>query len=509
MPAQRIRRLVAVVHATLGATLLTSAVVLPAGPASADAAASLDRFYHQNLDWKPCDIPALDAAGGLCSGVRVPLDYDNPDGRTLTVAISRIPASDPSRRRGILLSNPGGPGGQGLKYSGNLSNELFSPDVRAQYDQIGMDPRGIGRSDPVSCTIPVPTMLFSAGFDLFGYARDTAVAAALATACVGTDAEKARHITTRNTARDMDVIRGVFGESKINYFGASYGTYLGSVYSQMFGDHVDRMVFDSPVDPERYYVGLYQDMGPINEYALDDWAKWAARHDDEYHFGATPEQVRGFIEDLIRRAAGHEIYGSGYLVDEHTIPMMLLALLPNPKLNTNLADVVRMVDSGVSGGPIDMDALKAKIIAAVPLDAAAMAAIMCGDRAAPRDPAWYYANVEAARPSQPVFGAFANNITACAFWPDPIEPATEIHNATPVLMVANVHDTRTAYAEGLALHRDLPESRLVTLADTRVHGAFRPGLSPCVNGIVNTYLATGVRPAEDLTCEPDFSWFPQ
>ncbi|MTE15475.1 alpha/beta fold hydrolase [Nocardia aurantiaca] len=502
MPARRIRRLV------LGATLLTAAVALPAGPANADATSGLNRFYHQALDWKPCNHAALDAAGAQCAGVTVPLDYDDLGGRTLTVAISRITATDPDRRRGILLTNPGGPGGAGLAMPVS-TQKAMTPDVRAQYDLIGMDPRGVGRSDAVNCTIPVPTMLFSAGFDIFGYARDTGVAAALATACVATDPGKVRYITTRNTARDMDVIRGVLGAEKLDYFGASYGTYLGAVYTQMFGDRVDRMVFDSAVDPDRYYVGLYQDMGAINEYALDDWAKWAARHDDQYHFGTTPEQVRAWVEDLIRRSAGKEIYGSGYLVDEHTIPMMLLALLPNPRLNTNLAEVLTMVASGVAGGPIDMDALKAKIVAVVPLDAASMAAIMCGDKAAPRDPAWYYRNVEAARPTQPVFGAFANNITACAFWPDPVEPPTEVRNAAPVLIVANVHDTRTAYSEGLALHADLPESRLVTLADARIHGAFRPDLSPCVNDIVNTYLATGVRPEQDVTCEPDFSWFPQ
>ncbi|MFE2997022.1 alpha/beta fold hydrolase [Nocardia sp. NPDC059246] len=502
MPARRIRRLV------LGATLLTAAVTLPAGPANADTAPGLDRFSHQTLEWKPCDNAALDAAGARCAGVLVPLDYNNPDGRTLTVAISRIAATDPARRRGILVTNPGGPGGAGLAMTVN-TQKAMTADVRAQYDLIGMDPRGVGRSDAVNCTIPVPTMLFSAGFDVFGYARDTAVAAALATACVGTDPEKARKITTRNTARDMDLIRSLLGEKKLNYFGASYGTYLGAVYTQMFGDHADRMVFDSAVDPDRYYVGLYQDMGAINEYALDDWAKWAARHDDQYHFGSTPEAVRAWVEDLIRRSAGHEIYGSGYLVDEHTIPMMLLALLPNPQLNPNLAEVLTMVASGVAGGPIDMDALKAKIVSVAPLDAAGMAAIMCGDKAAPRDPAWYYGNVEAARPTQPVFGAFANNITACAFWPDPVEPPTEIHNATPVLIVANVHDTRTAYSEGLALHADLTGSRLVTLADTRIHGAFRPDLSPCLNNIVNTYFATGVRPDQDVTCEPDFGWFPQ
>ncbi|WP_458687142.1 alpha/beta fold hydrolase [Nocardia tengchongensis] len=501
MPARRIRRFV------LGATLVTAAATLPAGPVHAESPVP-DRFTHQTPNWQSCNDKVLDKAGAQCASVVVPLDYANPGGRTLTLGISRVTATDPERRRGILLTNPGGPGGQGLRMPANYLTNL-SPDVRAQYDIIGMDPRGIGRSDKVNCTIPVPTILFSAGFDLLGFARDSAVAAGLASACVATDPEKLRYITTRNTARDMDVIRSVLGEQKINFFGASYGTYLGAVYTQLFGDRVDRMVLDSPIDPDRYYIGLYQDMGPINEWALDDWATWAARHDDLYHFGTTPEQVRAWVEDLIRRSAGHEIYGSGFLVDEHTIPMILVALLPNPQFNPNLAEILTMVASGVAGGPIDMDALQSRIFSVVPLDASAMAAIMCGDKAAPRDPAWYYKNVEATRASQPVFGAFANNITACAFWPDPVEAPTEIGNDTPVLMLANVHDTRTAYAEGLALHAKMPQSRLVTLADTRIHASFRDDLSPCVNDTVNTYLATGVRPAADLTCEPDFNWFPK
>ncbi|RDI64467.1 alpha/beta fold hydrolase [Nocardia pseudobrasiliensis] len=478
------------------------------GGMPAVAAADEPWYARQELEWKACGDPVLDGAGAQCAGVVVPLDYARPDGRTLTVAISRIPASDPSRRRGILLSNPGGPGGPGLQMMVNVRKTL-SADVQAEYDLIGMDPRGIGRSDRVNCVLPLPTMLFSAGFDLFGYARDTTLAAAFAGSCLASDPEKVRYITTRNTARDMDVIRSVFGESKINYYGASYGTYLGSVYTQLFPEHSDRIVLDSAVDPDRYWLGMFQDMGPANEAGLDDWAIWAARHDAEYHFGDTPAQVRAFVEDVVRRAAGHPIVGSGYLVDEHTVPMMLLALLLNPKLDADLAEVVRMVADGVSGLPLDMERLKSKISSAVPVEASAMAAIMCGDRSAPRDPAWYYANIERARPTQPVFGAFANNITACAFWPDPVEPITEIGNPTPALILQATGDTRTAYAEGLAMHRDLPASRLITLADTRIHGTFRAGLSPCLNDIVNAYLADGIFPATDRTCRPDPSYFPE
>ncbi|WP_067886247.1 alpha/beta fold hydrolase [Nocardia vaccinii] len=480
---------------------------LVAGPAHAQN--PLDRFYQQRLDWQPCHDDELDAAGAECARVLVPLNYSHPDGRTLHIAISRIAATDPERRRGVLLSNPGGPGGPGLRTMTGV-RKVMSADVRAQYDLIGMDPRGIGRSDPVNCAIPLPTMLFSAGFDVFGYARDTVLAGALAASCLAGDIDKLRNITTRNTARDMDVIRGALGVGKISYYGASYGTYLGAVYTQMFPAASDRIVLDSAVDPDRYWVGLFQDMGPINEYALDDWAAWAARHDDRYHLGATPRQVRAFVENVIRRAAKHPVVsiGSGYLIDEHTVPVMLLALLSNPKMNANLADVVRMLSDGVDGKPLDVAKLKAKISAAVPLEASGMAAVMCDDRAAPRDPAWYYRNIEAARLTQPVFGAFANNITACAYWPGPLEAPTRVRNAVPALILAVVHDTRTAYSEGLALHRDLSASRLITLADTRIHGSFRVGLSPCLNDRVNTYLATGALPVGDVTCEPDPEYFP-
>ncbi|WP_416562210.1 alpha/beta hydrolase [Nocardia testacea] len=500
MPIRWIRWLV------LGVITAAAFATVPMGSASADSVddvpAGLESFYRQQLDWGSCHDAALDGAGAQCAGVVVPLDYSRPDARTLTVAISRIPATDPTRRRGILLSNPGGPGGPGLSMMAGL-RERLTPDVRARYDLIGMDPRGIGRSDPVNCALPLPTMLFSAGFDAFGFARDTALAAALAASCLAPDPEKARHITTRNTARDMDIIRSAFGERRINYYGGSYGTYLGAVYAQMFPRRTDRMVLDSAMDPDRYWIGTYQDMGAVNEAGLDDWADWAARHDTDYHFGSSGPQVRAFVEDMIRRAATHPVVGNGYLIDEHTVPMMLLALLSNPRKNADLADVVRLVADAVTGLPVDMEQLKSKISGGVPMDASGMAAVLCGDRAAPRDPGWYLRNIESARATQPVFGAFANNITACAFWPDPIEEPTAVHNAAPALILQATHDTRTPYQQGLALHEDLTGSRMVTLADTRVHGVLRADLSHCVDDIVDTYLRDGVLPDADITCRPD------
>jgi pimeloyl-ACP methyl ester carboxylesterase len=484
--------------------------LVPVGSAHAQppgAPAGLDRFYRQRPVWAPCHDAALDAAGAHCAGVLVPLDYSQPGGRTLTIAVSRIAAAVPAHRRGFLLTNPGGPGGPGLTMPVVLRDRV-SPAVRADYDLVGMDPRGIGRSDPVQCAVSLPTLMFSAGFDLFGYARDATLAAVLAGDCLASDQQKTRAITTRNTARDMDIVRSVFGDRALNYYGASYGTYLGAVYTQLFPQHSGRIVLDSAVDPDRYWTGMYQDMGPINEYALDDWAAWAARHDAEYRFGRGAAQVRAYVEDLIHRAAGHPIAAAGYLIDEHTVPLMLLALLSNPQENAALGEVVGIVSAAVSGLPFDMNELKAKVTAAVPLQPAGEAAVLCGDKAAPRDPRRYYADIERARATQPVFGAFANNITVCAFWPPPVELPTLVRNDIPVLILQADHDTRTAYPEGVALHRDLSASRLITLAGARIHGTFRQGLSPCLEDAVDTYLSTGVLPSTDLTCHPEPGFFP-
>ncbi|RDI53209.1 alpha/beta hydrolase [Nocardia mexicana] len=491
----------------LGFVLATAMQAVPAAAEpGADAPAGSERFYTQRVDWKPCNDTVLDEAGAECAGIVVPLDYRRPDARTLTVAISRIRATEPDGPHRIMLTNPGGPGGPGLRMITTVRDRL-TPEVRAGYDLIGMDPRGVGRSDRVNCALPLPTMLFSAGFDAFGLARDTTLAAAFAASCLAPDPEKARNINTRNTARDMDVIRGALGARELNYFGGSYGAYLASVYIQMFPRRSDRMVLDSAVDSDRYWLGMYQDMGPANEAALDDWAAWAATRDGEYHFGADAPQVRAFVEDVIRGAASRPVARDLFLIDEHTVPMMLFALLLNPRFNADLAEVVRIVSDAVTGLPFDLERLKQKISGANPTEPSGLAAVMCGDKPAPRDPSWYHRNIEAARPAQPVFGAFANNITACAYWPEPVEPATEIANSTPALILQATGDPRTAYRSGVALHRKLSASRLVTLDGTRIHGAFRVGLSPCVSDIVNTYFRDGTLPTADVTCRPDPSYF--
>ncbi|MGY2062755.1 alpha/beta fold hydrolase, partial [Nocardia gipuzkoensis] len=186
-----------------------------------------------------------------------------------------------------------------------------------------MDPRGIGHSTRVDCRWPVGTYGQSAGVDAAGFAESVATQADLAARCRSAAGDLLPHITTRNTARDMDVIRAVLGEERINYFGVSYGTYLGAVYTQMFPQRTDRVVLDSAADPGQWAIGTFRDMGAADEAALDAWADWTAARDGEYHLGTTRSQVRAVVTNLIAGAARQPIRIGEYDLDEHWLPTVV------------------------------------------------------------------------------------------------------------------------------------------------------------------------------------------
>ncbi|MFI6170971.1 alpha/beta fold hydrolase [Nocardia sp. NPDC051052] len=502
MLVRMFRRSVAVVAVSV---LAAVPVYSNAAPGDEARPVGMDRFYGQQLSWHPCDIANLDKAGGECADVLVPLDYGRLDGRTMTVAISRVKATDPARRQGILLANPGGPGGEGLD-SIDLLGDVLTPEVTATHDLIGMDPRGVGSSGrSPRCGWPVGEMIRSAGLDPLGFAHDTVQSVGMAAGCLVHDPEMMRQFTTRNTARDMDIVRGVLGEQRIDYFGLSYGTYLGAVFTQMFPERSGRIVLDSAIDPDRYWEGLVQDWGPADERALDDWATWAATKDDTYRLGATPPQVRATVEGLVRSVTRQPIVFDGFTVDDHWLPFLLHGMLMNFRLNEKLADVVREIADAAGGPPTKARTpwLAAIVESLRDGEDSTLAQIACGDVGAPRDPGWYWRNIEETRATQPVFGAMAGNIQPCAFWAGPVEPATVVRNAVPALILNSTGDPRTPYAHAVRLHQDMSGSRLVTLQDVRIHMTFRPGLSACVNDAINTYFGAGTLPAEDTTCYAD------
>ncbi len=218
-------------------------------PQSAAAAAT--------VSWSPCNVQF---GPFECATVRVPLDYDRPNGERIDIALTRLPATDPARRIGSLFLNPGGPGGSGVDFVLGVGQSLYTPEVRARFDLVGFDPRGIMRSSGLRC-FGTPKQWGPAGtpFAFPTTPAEEAVRARadgyIAGACERRGTRVVDHMSTANVARDMDVLRGAVGDDKLSYAGFSYGSYLGVTYANLFPDRVRAVVVDGVLDPVAWSTG--------------------------------------------------------------------------------------------------------------------------------------------------------------------------------------------------------------------------------------------------------------
>ncbi|MEO3975772.1 alpha/beta hydrolase [Streptomyces sp. CAU 1734] len=489
-------------------TAVTAAAPAPgAAPSSPGGGDGLDRFREQTVTWTGCRDASLDASGTECARITVPLDYREPAGRTIEIAVSRIGSPDPRKRRGILQTNPGGPGGPGLDMPAEL-RKVMSPEVAAAYDIIGMDTRGLGESTPIDCGLDRGIWLHAPGPDRAGFEKTAALAREDARRCWARESGTLPHLSTRNIARDADIVRAALGERKTSWFGHSYGSVLGAVHAQLFPHRVDRLVLDSAPDPVGYGMEMIRSMGPANERALDDFAAWAARRDGAYGLGATAAAVRAGVDELIRDARRKPIAIGGVELTHHDLPLTLFAQLSNELENPGLAETLRALRDTADGKQVAvppvlqgfLDLMFNTTGSAQAQSYAAQLGVICADAAMPRDPGHYWRAVERSRASQPVFGPATHAPLPCAFWKErPREPKTKIGNKVPALQIQATGDTRTTYASGLGMHRAMRGSRLVTLP-ARAHAVYVYHPSTCVRETVDSYLLTGTLPARDTVC---------
>ncbi|MGK7234577.1 alpha/beta hydrolase [Streptomyces hygroscopicus] len=480
------------------------AAPVSAAPSSATASA-LDRYVAQKPAWRRCqaDLPAE----YQCATIKVPLDYRAPQGKRITMAISRIKSTAPDKRHGVLFFNPGGPGGPGLDMPLYMKDTL--PEAaRQKYDLIGFDPRGVGRSSPVTCDLETEEENWLRPYKEATFDKDVAWARDVARKCRATSGDVLKHITTRNTARDMDLLRAVLGEKKISYFGYSYGTYLGSVYTQLFPARADRVVLDSAVDPARAWRGMIQWWAEGAEPAFDRWTEWAAARSAEYGLGDTPKKVDRTFWDLVRRADEKpiEIDGQEYTGDD--VRSMMRGAVFSVKSGTELVVELKKAAAGepASAKKFPAPAGTARLAADsdVPLDnsTASFWAVVCNDNSAAwsRDPESYRRDAIADKGRYPLFGDFASSVKPCAFWDRSVEPATVVNNKVRSLVVQNEWDPQTPLPSGQALHTDLKGSKMLTVLGGEGHGVYPSG-NACTDGKVTDYLATGKLPAKDVTCK--------
>ncbi|WP_156755523.1 alpha/beta hydrolase [Actinokineospora pegani] len=455
------------------------------------------------LRWGPC--PADVTSPGLeCSTLQVPLDYRHPGGRKIEIAISRLASENPARRRGVLLTNPGGPGGAGLDYPGILANPALPTPlpqgVRDRYDVIGFDPRGVGHSAPVTCDL-TPEQISRGNLPYPDTAADVVEQAEFAETVARQCATSATawmlpHITTANTARDMDLIREALGEPRLSYLGASYGTYLGAVYATMFPRRGDRIVLDSNLGPGGYDITAMRRFGRGLEERFPDFAEFAAAN-PHHGLGSTPEQVGAKFFELAAKLDETPVHGiDGSLFRGITFEK-LYADLTMP----NLAAIWRALDTGQPppiAAPVgDLDNVFASRLH-----------VICGDSRWPTSVRGYQRDVAVDRVRYPMLGAAGANIGPCAFWPKPVEPRVRIGDRGPsnVLLVQNLRDPGTPLVGARELRRALGDRARLVTADQGGHGAYLLlAENDCANDTVTRFLTAGEHPERDLACaaEPD------
>jgi pimeloyl-ACP methyl ester carboxylesterase len=328
----------------------------------------------------------------------------------------------------------------------------------------------------------------------------------LAARCGRTERSLIPYASTANLARDLDRVRAALGEEKLSYLGYSQGSYLGAVYAELFGRRVDRMVLDSAIDPALPGTRSLRTAGPGREAALREWAAWAATRDAEHHLGTTAQAVLDTVHRVYAASARRPLRVGDWPVDDTVLPGLLLGPLTDDVENDELAAMVAVLAEAAAGRPAEPTPAMAERLAALLTGAesalhSAQTAILCGDAPVPRDPEWYWRDLQAHRAASPLFEPVARTITPCAGWPDaPREAPVRVDNGVPALIVQAEKDVHSQLPEAQALHRAMSASRLLVLDGARTHGVYLFRGNGCVDDAVNAYLRSGRLPAADGAC---------
>ncbi|MGW7293147.1 alpha/beta hydrolase [Streptomyces xiamenensis] len=484
-----------------------SAIDAPAlDPLPEEIAADLQPYYEQELTWRGCTgVP-----GFQCAVLTVPLDYnsiDPADDIQLTVTRARAGGAD---RIGALLMNPGGPGLSAADFAQSSASYLFPAEVRERYDMVGLDARGTGGSEPIEC-LTGPEMDASTQVDRTP--DDAEEQQALLTAheefaagCAANSGRLLEHISTIESARDMDVLRAVLGDERLHYVGFSYGTKLGAVYAGLFPQRVGHLVLDAAVDPRLSTVDLDREQAGGFETAFRSFAEdCAARNscplgseggDDASQrlsafFAELDEnpletgQDRPLTESLATTGVAAALYAEFLWPD---LRQALSAAMEDGDGSALLA----LADSY---NEREADGSYGTTMFAFP-------AISCLDSpAGTSTPDEVLAQLPAYEEASPTFGRdFAWATLLCGVWP--VEPSGSpvtiaAAGADPILVIGTTRDPATPYAwsEGLA---EQLESGILLTNDGDGHTAY--GDNACIDAMVNDYLLENVSPEEGASC---------
>ena len=472
---------------------------------------SLAKYENQNLVWATC------YESFECTDLLVPVDYTDLTVGTFKIAVLRYKALDQAKRIGSLIVNPGGPGGSGVDYAYN-AEYVFDPDVLDRYDIVGFDPRGVNRSAPIECLTDEETDA--------NYASDAkpdtqeeldkAIADSKEFINKCQDANDfLSHYSTAEAARDMDILRAALGDKKLNFFGKSYGTYLGTLYAQFFPEKVGRMVLDGALDPNISVLEQNISQAVGFDEALSAFLADCANQDNCPLPSNRQEATAAIITLLTKSVANPlprktKVENDDRLATESIIVLGTASALYDdvdgwPKLRTaflegqqGYGDTFLDLADQYSGRSSDGTYMSNE------LDSGAI--IDCLDWPDTRSVEKTKVDAQRFTDAAPVFGPYLayTNIVCKYLIPPTKDKLTRSTNkitsikTAPVIVIGTTRDPATPYEWSVGLHQIFKNSKLISL-DADGHTGQGRG-SACVDDAVDIYLLQGKSPKKNLTC---------
>lgn len=521
----------AVVATIAGGAVVTSASAgaAPPGPTDVSKIAVPQRLAQQEIDWEPCfnpDDPYPPHYKRLqCGFLTVPRNWRAPsDGHYVRIFVTRLPATS-GTPKGVLFTNPGGPGGPGSGMPLALVDRGRTK-VLESMDVVGIDVRGTGESTNLTCHKGYVGGLLDVrdhspnNLDLLF----TNTKVVMPKFCQrGATSELFNYVNTEQTVMDLDLLRSVLGFQQINWLGYSAGTWLGAHYSAYFPKRTGRFVLDSTVGLSSWQAATHNQPLGFQRRFEEDFAPWLAANEATFHFGRTGqevvekwEQLRADLKDLI--AFGfHEFFtpmhldfwtiNSMYAKQEFArlgyLLVMTQDLVDHPQDQAARERLEARVTELGKRWPLDPLSMR-RPMAPMKYDdqwGATAAAITCNDTPWVGDEAYVRDKASELGEKYPLAGWWTIRDSACNFWK---RPALQLKKPTgaivpPMLMVQSVHDPATPYEGALQAHDQLAGSRMITVTDEGDHGIYMSG-NKCVDDLVEAYLVDDITPEEDLTC---------
>ncbi|OEJ60070.1 proteinase [Streptomyces agglomeratus] len=502
----------------ISATALATAGLLISGcssggtspSASASAAqpavpAALKTYYAQKLSWRDCGAP-----GFQCATMKAPLDYKKPERADIKLAVSRMKATGPGKRLGSLLVNPGGPGGSAVGYLQAYAAIGYPAPVRARYDMVAVDPRGVSRSEPVQCLtgkeMDAYTQVDQTPDDQGETGKLVTAFKGFAAGCEKRSAAILPHVSTVEAARDMDILRAVLGDRKLSYVGASYGTFLGATYAELFPGRSGRLVLDGAMDPSLPSREMSRDQTAGFETAFQAFAADCVKRKDCPLGTGTPNQagkrLKAFFDQLDAKPVRT---GQSRRLGESLATTGVIAAMYDESAWTELRGGLTRAMGGDGAALLALadtyyersdDGSYQNLMYA-------NAAVNCLDLppafTGPDDVRTQLPDFEKA---SPVFGeGLAWASLNCGYWPTKATGTPhriEAKGAAPIVVVGTTRDPATPYKWALSLAGQLDSGTLLTY-DGDGHTAYGRG-SDCIDTAINTYLLEGTPPRPGKKC---------